>query len=369
MVDWEAVERLRAKGWDWDRIAGDARADFHAEEGMGEPGRALRALYYQRRSKQQRRPGPTGGGRKSDDLADRPKWSLARAGMILAPAFGVWLALALVFPSPVGTYLPAVPAIVIVFLVAVFVLAWGLLRAAEKWNRTLRTSAIVGVVLGFVVAGTFGLAAVLGGCPTLSSSLGPEPAQWEKAGNPAWQVNGAPVFLYYGSIACPYCSASSWAIQFALQKFGTLTGTYYDHSSLTDVYPGTPEVVLASAQLNSGYVSLDILESTDNTKITYPAFPSCTEQAYVSAYDSSGIPFVVVNGQYIHAGTLVDPSQLTGLNATTIQSQIAAQQGVAWNAVEVQGYFLIAYLVKANGGQPASLASDPTVAADLAQIT
>ncbi len=369
MVDWEAVERLRSKGWDWDRIATDPRTEFHAEEGMGEPGRALRALYYQRRSRQQRRPGPGGGSRKSDELSDRPRWSLARVGMIVAPAFGIWLALALLFPSPVGTYLPAFPVLVVVFLAAVFVLAFGLLRASERWNTTLRNGVVVGVVLGFVLAGGFGLSAVLGGCPTLSSSLGPEPAQWEKASNPAWQVSGAPVFFFYGSIACPYCSASSWAVQFALSKLGSLSGTYYDHSSLTDVYPGTPEVVLASATLQSQWVSIDILESTDNAQITYPAFPSCTEQAYVSAYDSSGIPFVVVNGQYIHAGTLVDPSQLSGLNATTVQSQIAQQQGVAWNAVESQGYFLLAYLVKANGGQPASVAAQSQVAADLAQIT
>lgn len=369
MVDWEAVERLRSKGWDWDRIAADPRAEFHAEEGMGEAGRALRALYYQRRSRQQRRPGPGGGSRKSGDLSDRPKWTLARVGMIIAPAFGIWLGLALLLPSPVGTYLPAFPVLVVLFLAAVFVLAFGLLRASERWNTTLRNGVVVGVVLGFVLAGSLGLSAVLGGCPTLSSNLGPEPAQWEKAANPSWQSNGAPVFFFYGSIACPFCSASSWAVEFALSKLGTLTGTYYDHSSLTDTYPGTPEVVLASATLQSQWVSLNILETTDNTHITYPAFPSCTEQAYVSAYDSTGIPFVVVNGQYIHAGTLVDPSQLAGLNATTIQGQIAQHQGVAWNAVQSQGYFLLAYLVKANGGQPTSIATDPTVAADLAQIT
>ena len=369
MVDWETVERLRSKGWDWDRIAADPKVEFHADEGMGEPGRALRALYYQRRSKQQRRPGAPTGSRKAEGGADRPKWTLARGGMIVAPAFGIWLAFAYVFPSPVGTYLPAFPVLVVLFLAAVFVLAFGLLRASERWNTVLRNGAIAGVVVGFVLTGMFGLAAVLGGCPTLSSSLGPEPAQWEKASNPAWQANGAPVFFFYGSVACPYCSASSWAIEFALNKFGTLTGTYYDHSSLTDTFPGTPEVALASAQLQSPYVAIDILETTDNSHITYPGFASCTQQAYVSAYDSTGIPFVVVNGQYIHAGTLVDPAQLAGLNATTVQNQISSQSGVAWNAVQSQGYFLIAYLVKANGGNPTSLAKDPTVAADLAQIT
>ena len=369
MVDWDAVERLRSKGWDWERIAADPRAEFHAEEGMGEPGRALRALYYQRRSKAQRRPAGGGGSRKTEAADDRPKWTLARAGFIVAPAFGIWLALAYVFPSPVGTYLPAFPILLLLFLAGAFVLAYGLLRASERWNTVLRNGAIVGVVLGFALSGMLGLAAVLGGCPTLSSSLGPEPGQWEKANNPAWQVNGAPVFFFYGSVACPFCSASSWAIQFALNKFGTVSGTYYDHSSLTDTFPGTPEVVLANAKLVSPYVGLDILETTDNAHITYPGFASCTQQAYVSAYDATGIPFVVVNGQYIHAGTLVDPGQLAGLNATTVENQISSQQGAAWNAVQSQGYFLIAYLVKANGGLPRNLATDPTVAADLAQIT
>ncbi|HZY69921.1 MAG TPA: hypothetical protein VFF67_03685, partial [Thermoplasmata archaeon] len=71
MVDWEAVERLRSKGWDWDRIAGDAKVGFQADEGAGDPGRALRVLYYQRRSKAKRRPsgsGKDGGAGADGDL-------------------------------------------------------------------------------------------------------------------------------------------------------------------------------------------------------------------------------------------------------------------------------------------------------------
>src|SRR5579863_2183425 len=129
MVDWESVERLRSKGWDWDRIASDEKVDFHAEADSGEPGRQLRALYYQRRSKTTRRGGVAGGKTgKSERLDDKPRWTLARAGYLAVPAVGLWALLAYAFPSPVGVYVPFYPDLIIVLLVAVFALAFALLR-------------------------------------------------------------------------------------------------------------------------------------------------------------------------------------------------------------------------------------------------
>ncbi|MCI4335609.1 MAG: DUF929 domain-containing protein [Thermoplasmata archaeon] len=370
MADWDRVERLRSKGWDWDKIAGDERVDFHAEEGAGDPGRALRALYYQRRSRAQRRPSGGGKSGSGDDMADptRPKWTFARIGFILTPLVGVWALLAYIFPSPIGVYVSAIPVLAVALFASAAVLTFGLLRTADRWNPTMRNTVAIGCVLGLVIAGGFGLAAISQGCPSLTSSTQSEPDSFLKANNGAWQENGAPVFFFYGASGCPYCSASSWSMWYALKAFGTVSGVQYGSSSPTDSFPNTPEIIISYLSVQSKYVSLVSAENLDGVAVG-PTPSSCIQQAYVSAYDTSGIPFIVLNGQYYHQGTLVDPGQLSGLNATQIMGQIQAQSGVAWNAISPAAYWMMAYLVKLNGGAPSNVASISQVQSDLSQIS
>src|SRR5260221_13404644 len=99
MVDWDRIERLRSRGWDWDRIASDEKVDFHADSGAGEPGRALRSLYFQRRSRAQRRPTSEDGGTGGGGTSDRPRWTLLRFAYVLTPLFAIWFVLAYFFPS------------------------------------------------------------------------------------------------------------------------------------------------------------------------------------------------------------------------------------------------------------------------------
>jgi hypothetical protein len=376
MVDWESVERLRSKGWDWDRIASDEKVDFHAEANSGEPGRQLRALYYQRRSKQSRRGGVDGAkSGKSVKLDDGPKWTLARAGWIAVPAVGLWIVLAYIYPSPVGVYFPAYPDLLIVLLGAVFVLAFALLRTSERWNTTYRNGVIAGCVLGLVISGGLGIAAISQGCPTLTASGNTLPSNgaigtWTQySGDPKWTSNGLPVFFFYGSIGCPYCSASSWAFFWALNQFGRLEGLELGHSSVTDSYSATPELEFVNAQFVSTHVAIHILEADDDSSTVPPTPASCTDQAYISAYDggTAGIPFVVVSGQYVHIGTVDDPAVIQPLGFTPAQvlGQVLNESGTAWNAIAPNAYMLTALLLKSDGGQPASiLTQDSSVAAD-----
>jgi hypothetical protein len=379
MADWDRIERLRSKGWDWDRIAGDEKVDFHAEEGAGEPGRALRALYYQRRSRKQRRPTSSGKeeGVDSRSLDEKPRWTLARAAFVLTPLFGIWFLLAYEFPSPVGVYVTAIPVLAIFFAGTAAVLAFALLRSAEKWNRVYRNAAVIGVVLGLVVSGGLALTAYSQGCPNLTSALSPEPSGWNKAANAAWTSSGAPVFFFYGAYACPFCSASSWSMYYAFTKFGTVSGVQYGHSSSGDVFPNEPEIYVDQLSVQSSYVSVVAVENHDPTITQGPTPGSCIEQAYVSSYDTNGIPFLVVNGQFIHTGSLLpsgppptpdNMSQLQGLTGQQVMGQINNQSGPAWDAISPPAYVLMAYIVHVNGGQPSSVASIRQVKAILDQI-
>ncbi|MGI0131506.1 MAG: DUF929 family protein [Thermoplasmata archaeon] len=371
MVDWEAVERLRSKGWDWDRIVRDPRADFHHDANAGDPGHALRALYHQRRSTRRRRSGrPDDGGADASTEGKPAFWGrVTRIAYVAVPLLAIWFVLAFVFPSPVGTYLAAIPTIGLLLAIFGFLLSFGLLRTSERWTSTYRSAVVSGVMLGFVVPGMFGLAAITQGCPLLSPALTSEPGGWEKSSASLWSSNAAPVFFFYGSVACPYCSASSWAMTVALEKFGSLSGLSYGHSSSTDNYPNTPEVVLASATLQSRYVTLQVAEDTNDAQVADPPLGQCIEQAYVSAYDAGGLPFVVLGGIYLHSGTLVDPGQLDGMSASTVQQEIANQSGSAWTAVGPPAYYMMAFLVKLDHGQPTGLANDPLVQGDLNQIS
>jgi Domain of unknown function (DUF929) len=376
MVDWDAVERLRSKGWDWDRIAGDPKVGFHADSDVGDPGRALRTLYYQRRSKAQRRPSK-GAGKEgaSDDVADKPRWNLARIGYIIVPLFAIWFVLAYFLPSPVGTYFPAIPWLGLLLAGSGFVLVWGLLRTTERWSKVMRTSVITGIVLGLVFTGGIALIAIEAGCPTLPPVSGAEPQGWEKANAAPWKTNGAPVFFFAGSIACPYCSASSWAMLMAMQRFAsvsgsTVTGTYLGASNPNDNPRSIPEVVLASASVQSPYVAFNVLEGLNDNGISIPPATACIQQAYISAYDAGlSIPFVVIGGVYIHVGTLVAPTSLQGLTPQQVQGQLSNQSEPSWSAISPAAFMMEAYLVKANGGQPHSIATDANVAPLLAQIT
>lgn len=379
MVDWDQVDRLRGKGWDWSRIAEDDRVEFAADPAAGDAGRQLRTLYYQRRSKAKRRASdaPDGeGGGGAGGSEEKPS-ILLRLGYVLLPMFGIWAVLAFVFPSPVGIF---VPWLYLGFLaiIAAAVLLYALFQATVKWEHALRTPLILGIVLGLAAAGTVTVVATFEGCPTLTSTAASaEPNGWERYANPSWTQNGAPVFFFYGSIACPYCSASSWAMFYALRQFGTVSGYVYFHSNPNDVYPDTPEVDLSSATEISPYLALNVYEGTDDNSITTPALPTCQLSSYVTTYDSGGtIPFVVLGGTYVHAGaSLVDPSDLenssTGqaYNYTTVLNQVNAQSGPCWNAIAPAAWTIEAILLKLNGDQgPSVVLQNPNVQSIYAQL-
>ncbi|HUI38473.1 MAG TPA: DUF929 family protein [Thermoplasmata archaeon] len=378
MVDWDLVDRRRSRGWDWDRIAADPKVGFHAEEASGEPGRALRTLYYQRRSKAKRR-GEDDGGAAGEGEGSRTHSPIATLGFVLTPLLAIWFVVALALPSTAGTLFPAIPWIGLLLAAGAFLLAFGLLRSLERWNRQLRTAAVIGIVLGFAVSGGITALALVEGCPTLQTTTTGEPQSWLKASNPAWTEDGAPVLFSYGSVACPYCSASTWAVVEALKAFGSVSGITYDHSSPTDVFPNTPEIVLSGLTLQSPYVALHILESTNDQTITNPGASSCVDQAYISTYDNGGgIPFMALGGKYVHSGAIVTPSVLrtdpndqnsAPLTPAQVNGQIQNQSGSAWSAIAPATYLLEAFIVELNHGEPTNIANDPNVSPYLKQIS
>ena len=376
MVDWDRVDDLRNKGWDWDRIADDPKVGYQAPRGVSDKGRALRTLYAKRartvsREAKEEEAKPV---KRTDQQA---KWTIARVGMLLTPLFGIWFVIAYFVPSPVGIFISAIPDLGLALAASAFLLAFGLLRSEKKWTTVFRGAVAGGIVLGLVLSASFGIGGLLAGYPTLSPFTTAEPDNFNHVGNPLWTAGGHPVYFFFGSAACPFCSASSWAMMVALERFGTLSGQYADYSNPNDVYPSTPEEVLASATLSSNYITLEVAENTYTGSIILPGFANEYQNAYFVAYDSGGsIPFVVVGGQYFTVGTLVDPGQLrvpageSGTPYTTAQvaAQIEDQSGQAWSAISPAADWITAFILKADGGQPSSLLTG-TVLSDYNSIS
>ncbi len=383
MVDWDRVEQLRDKGWDWDQIAADPKVGFHPDASVHDAGRALRGLYHRQRFREGR--GDSGADRSSKKgvAVTERVWTLPRIGYLVTPLVGIWALLAWVAPSPVGVIVPAFPYLGLALAAAAFLLFFGLWRSSgARWTPVYRTTLISGVVLGLVVAGVIGLSGyILFGCPYLPPTLGSQAAPgWGYASASAWQEDGKPVFYFYGATWCPYCSASSWAMWKALTEFQTgfdgsingISGTQWYYSNPNDVYPSTPEVVLAFASVNSPAVSFQVSEyywtqTNGATAGTFPGTTNCVQQAYVTAYSGSSIPFVVVNGQYVHGGSsLIDPSEMetwSGSGATTVATDVLQETGTPWSIVQVQAAWICAYIVKADGYSTVSafLTANPTL--------
>ncbi len=376
MVDWDRVEELRSKGWGWDKIATDPKVGFRADASAGDPGRALRALYHRSRARERTGRSEKGKGGPEDKKGYEPKWNLLRVLYLVVPLLGIWFALAYFIPSPIGLVLPALPWLGLVLAAVALVLIWTLWRATAgpKWSTVYRNTVIGGVVLGLVVSGLIGLTGALAyGCPFLppSSSLsGVSSSSWEKASTNAWQVDGAPVFFSFGATWCPYCSASSWAEWKALSFYGTVSGTSLDYSSASDSPSSIPEIVIANLALgpkggNSPGVSVQILEDTSGARPNVPGATSCVQQAYLSSY-SNGIPFVVLNGQFVHLGSLVNPICLqpwaaganggNGAVQTSVATEAPATQGGnPWSCVSPQAYWIAALLAFSTGQQITTL--------------
>ena len=387
MVDWDRVEELRSKGWDWDRIAADPKVAFHPDASVQDPGRALRGLYHRQRSREGRR-GETPAAPNPKKLKEEKEsqWTLARIGYLATPIFGLWLLFAYLAPSPVGLVLAAFPWLALATAVAAFLLLFGLWRTSgARWSKPFRTTLVWGVVLGLVVSGVIALTGtLLFGCPYLppQSSLATQSASGTGSGSAqiapwlsgtmrAWQDNGRPVVFFYGAEWCPYCSAGSWAIYKALSEFGNASNpaAALSYSDPNDVYASTPEVVLTyvGANYSSQWISFQVSEYVGTPSgHTFPGTSNCYQSAYVGAYSGGSIPFLTVNGQYIHGGSqLIYPQDLAtwaGSGASTVLTAVQTESGAAWTAVQFQSYWVMAFIAKSiqssSGVSVTQLASD-----------
>ncbi len=386
MVDFDRVRELRSRGWGWDRIAADAKVGFHPDPSVHDPGLALRGLYQRERSRARRRPTEAPAVSRRAREARESRWTFSRIGYLLTPIFAIWFALAFLVPSPIGLVLAAVPYLALALAVAAFLLVFGLWRAGgPRWSPAFRATVVIGVVLGLVISGLIALGGILFfGCPYLPSaaSATSQPAGWTSVGAAPWQEGGRPVVYYYGASWCPYCSASSWAIWKALVAFDPTSPAPVPTMGYS-AEGGIPEVILAGLPFSSSLLSLQVSEDLSGVVQHFPSPSNCYQKAYFNAYSGGAIPFLVVNGQFVHGGSsLLAASALApwanGAQGGTqaVYTSVLGENGTPWQAVEGPAWWTMAILVRSLGGTVGeyaatyhwSAATQAAVSADLAQI-
>ncbi|MDE1819865.1 MAG: SRPBCC domain-containing protein [Euryarchaeota archaeon] len=231
-----------------------------------------------------------------------------------------------------------------------------------------------------------------------SSPLGepgpPGDSGWERITSAScvpWTTSGVPVVMFLSSIACPYCDASSWAMEASVQNFtfpspvvNIFSG--FTTSSPTDIYPNTPGLNLAGDNSTSAFISFNAEIGTNPTQITIPSLPP-PGSSYVSSFDAGGgIPFLVIGGIFVHRGSLVSPAVLesnsTPLSPATVASGInncegSISAGPLCSGVVLPQLFVEAYLYKADllagvqpptqyiGGNPQDLAMVENIASTI----
>jgi hypothetical protein len=379
VTDWDRVRQLRRNGVDWDSIARDPKVRFVPPPGVEDPGRALKTMYLARRDQAQR-PGARRARHQEDRTAPtRTHWTerLPWIGVLVIVAGTLWLLVALVEPlagAYVGPLPPRFPDILLVVIAGIVILAVALVLKIGDLKGSWKKGIAAGIVLGLVLSGAMAGIAYLNGVPVLNPTCNPNyGSNWCKAANPLWSEDGKPVVFFYGSQACPYCSASSWAIVEALSAFGSLSGLTYGYSSPTDqAGPNTPETGLSSSALSSSFITWDPHEDPYNQSIVLPGL-TYPELQYVNVYNpTSSIPFMVVGGMYVHQGTFVSPSALAQLSWQTVASDMRSQTGV-YSSVNGEAIYIEAYIAKtlqnAGLGLPSGVTGDSSVMSIVGQIS
>jgi hypothetical protein len=265
--------------------------------------------------------------------------------------------------------------------------------------------AVVGIVLGFVLAGgnsTTGSSSGSGSAAPagqavaslVTTTTSVPTATLDKIGagattSPPKSISGAPLtsggkpeVLYIGAEYCPYCAAERWSMVVALSRFGTFSGLRLTHSAAAngagqaEPYPNTATWTFAHATFASQYLTFTPVETYTNVPDPATGFytplqtPTPEQQALLTKYDAAyngAIPFIDYGNKYLTVGASYDPGVLAGLTWNQIAADLHNPgSAVAAGALGAANYITAAICGLTND-QPAS-ACTPVVKSLQAKI-
>ena len=157
--------------------------------------------------------------------------------------------------------------------------------------------------------------------------------------------SGKTLVFFLGAGFCPFCAAERWSIVEALKNFGTWQNLQEDFSAEKDEkYLNIPTFNFVNASYSSSYVEFQAIETADRH---FNAVDNEGKDHYdiLENYNPDQIiPFTLIDGQFMQAGSGYSPKLFEGLNHDKVREQILDLQSTLGSSIKNETAFLTALI-------------------------
>jgi len=162
---------------------------------------------------------------------------------------------------------------------------------------------------------------------------------------PLGTKSGKPLVFFLGAGFCPFCAAERWSVAEALKNFGSWQRLPEDYSAERDEkYLNLPTLNLATALYSSEFIEFLSIETADRN---FNPIENANDDPYglIENHNPDQIvPFTLVDGQFMQAGTGYSPKLLEGLNHMKVREQILDPQSALGSSIKTEANFITALI-------------------------
>ncbi len=176
---------------------------------------------------------------------------------------------------------------------------------------------------------------------------------------PLKRQTGKSLVFFMGAGFCPYCAAERWAIVAALSKFGTWEGIVEDSSAGHDEkYLNIPTLSFARAKYDSKLIEFIGRETADRNFEPLQELDDKDYQILDTFNPDQIIPFLLIDGQFMQAGSGYSPQLLEGLDHAKVRAALADANSAVGKAIDSEANNIAAMICKSIGGKSDVCSSD-----------
>jgi hypothetical protein len=155
-----------------------------------------------------------------------------------------------------------------------------------------------------------------------------------------------------GAGFCPFCASERWAIVRALSNFGSWQGLVETASADHDEkYLNIPTVNFANAKYTSNHIEFVGRETADRN---FEPLQELDERDYeiLDAFNPDQIiPFLLIDGQFMQAGSGYSPQLLEGMDHAKVKAEQANPASLAGRAIRMEADNITALICKSIDGK------------------
>ena len=154
-----------------------------------------------------------------------------------------------------------------------------------------------------------------------------------------------------GAGFCPFCASERWAVVRALSNFGSWQGLVETASANHDEkYLKIPTVNFANAKYTSDHIEFVGRETADRN---FEPLQELDERDYeiLDAFNPDQIiPFLLIDGQFMQAGSGYSPQLLDGMDHAKVKAEQANPASLAGRAIRMESDNITALICKRING-------------------